>query len=64
MMDTCRSARMRNQDRLRELARVQDGHVEIFCSHDAREWEKAILQSRTVRVDSTAMPSAAGRQSS
>ena len=64
MMDTYRSARMRNQNRLRELAQVQDGHVEIFCSHDAREWEKAILQSRTVRVDSTAMPSAAGRQSS
>lgn len=64
MMDTYRSARMRNQDRLRELARVQNGHVEIFCSHDAREWERAVNQAHSVRVDSTAMSPAAGKQSS
>ena len=64
MMDTDRSARVLNQNRLRELALAHERKVQVFCSHDAREWERAVAQAPTVRTDSTVMPSAAGRQSS
>jgi glyoxylase-like metal-dependent hydrolase (beta-lactamase superfamily II) len=62
LMDTDRAARLHNQNRLRELARVPGQNIEIFCSHDAREWERATTRARTDRVDS-AMPSATGKQS-
>jgi glyoxylase-like metal-dependent hydrolase (beta-lactamase superfamily II) len=37
MMDTDRSLRFENQDRLRELKRDHGGEITIFCSHDALE---------------------------
>ena len=64
MMDTDRPARLHNQSRLRELALSRDHQpVEIFCSHDVREWERAVARARKLRVDSSAMPSATGKQS-
>jgi len=64
MMDTDRPARLHNQSRLRELALSRDHQpVEIFCSHDAREWERAVARARKLRVDASSMPSAIGKQS-
>ncbi|HLV20459.1 MAG TPA: MBL fold metallo-hydrolase [Polyangiaceae bacterium] len=40
MMEKDRSARLDNQARLRELRRAASGEVEIFCSHDVREFER------------------------
>jgi hypothetical protein len=36
-METDRGARLRNQERLRELLREREGEVAILCSHDAAE---------------------------
>ena len=46
MMDTDRSLRFQNQERLRELKREHGSEITIFCSHDAKELEA--LQSRPV----------------
>jgi glyoxylase-like metal-dependent hydrolase (beta-lactamase superfamily II) len=37
IMEADREARLRNQDRLRGLARERGGEVGVFCSHDAAE---------------------------
>jgi glyoxylase-like metal-dependent hydrolase (beta-lactamase superfamily II) len=37
LMEVDRSARLANQERLRELKRARGGEVEIFCSHDVVE---------------------------
>ncbi len=37
LMETDRGARLRNQERLRELLREREGEVAILCSHDAAE---------------------------
>ncbi len=49
MMETDRVARMRNQDRLRALARTRGDEVAIFCSHDLREWERAAEPGQKAR---------------
>lgn len=40
MMEKDRSARLRNQERLRDLRRSHGDEVEIFCSHDPHEFER------------------------
>lgn len=40
MMEKNRKARLWNQGRLRELKRNHSAAVEIFCSHDVREFER------------------------
>lgn len=40
MMEKDRSARLRNQQRLRELKRSQSRNVKIFCGHDLSEFER------------------------
>jgi glyoxylase-like metal-dependent hydrolase (beta-lactamase superfamily II) len=40
LMEKDRRARLNNQERLRALRRTQSGKVEIFCSHDVREFER------------------------
>ncbi|MFG6205907.1 MBL fold metallo-hydrolase [Pseudomonas retamae] len=42
MMDSDRHARLHNQQRLRELAADARAAVKIYCSHDARELERAM----------------------
>ncbi len=39
MMDTDRAARLKNQARLRRLAREREDEVRIFCAHDAVEFD-------------------------
>lgn len=41
MMDTDRRERLHNQQRLRQLAADGGAAVDIFCSHDARELQRA-----------------------
>ena len=40
MMDKDRNARLHNQERLRRLKESSADRVEIFCSHDVREFER------------------------
>lgn len=40
LMEVDRTARLRNQSRLRELSRRRDAEVGIFCAHDAVELEQ------------------------
>lgn len=40
LLDRDRSERLRNQERLRELARTHAGQVDIFCAHDVTEWKR------------------------
>jgi len=42
IMDTDRSARAANQERLRQLKRQHADTVAVFCSHDARELDAAL----------------------
>jgi ABC-type proline/glycine betaine transport system ATPase subunit len=57
MMDTDRVARVQNQRRLRELKRRHGETVDVFCSHDLREFERAA--HRTAQVPA-AVPAAFG----
>jgi glyoxylase-like metal-dependent hydrolase (beta-lactamase superfamily II) len=41
MLEKDRQARLQNQRRLRQLKRQHGTEVEIFCSHDVREFEQA-----------------------
>lgn len=43
--DVDRLARMRNQERLRQLAREQIGQVRVFCSHDPTEFAQLKSQA-------------------
>jgi glyoxylase-like metal-dependent hydrolase (beta-lactamase superfamily II) len=54
LMEVDRAARIRNQQRVRELALAHGGEVRIFCAHDAREFE--ILSCAHVAADRTAQP--------
>lgn len=38
--DVDTDARVRNQERLRKLAREKAGEVSVFCAHDSVEWER------------------------
>lgn len=40
MMEKDRTSRLANQERLRELCRTRSGEVDVFCSHDVREFER------------------------
>jgi hypothetical protein len=40
LMEKDRRARLSNQSRLRQLRRAHPGQVDIFCSHDVREFER------------------------
>lgn len=51
MMEVDRTARLRNQDRLRALLRDEAGKIDIFCAHDSVEY------GRHVGVE-TAIPAA------
>ena len=50
MMEVDRTARLTNQQRIRELALTRQGDVRIFCAHDAREFE--LLSGQHVAPDS------------
>jgi len=41
MMEKDRSARLRNQERLRTLAKEHRSEVTVLCSHDRTEFERA-----------------------
>src|SRR5690606_30799882 len=40
MMEKNRAARLWNQKRLRDLRRDHPGEIEVFCSHDVKEFER------------------------
>lgn len=48
MMDTDRTARLKNQARLRRLALEREGEVRIFCAHDANEFDILAAQDPLV----------------
>jgi len=50
MMEVDRTARLNNQQRIRDLALQRRGDVRIFCAHDAREFE--LLSGQHVAPDS------------
>jgi glyoxylase-like metal-dependent hydrolase (beta-lactamase superfamily II) len=37
-----RQARLKNRERLRELKRRHGGQIDVFCSHDLREFERCV----------------------
>ena len=45
MMEKDRGARLRNQQRLRELVRDQIGKVTVLCAHDNAEFEALAQRS-------------------
>lgn len=47
LMEKDRAARLHNQDRLRALVRDHSDEVEVFCSHDLREFERLSQGLRT-----------------
>lgn len=53
MMEKDRSARLRNQRRLRELRRARAGEVDVFCAHDLLELER--LSGRSAEVPARAI---------
>ncbi|KLJ01944.1 beta-lactamase [Luteimonas sp. FCS-9] len=55
MMELDRDARLRNQQRLRDLARTAQG-IDIFCSHDVAEFERLSGRSARVPAAGFAMP--------
>ena len=48
MLEKDRGARLRNQERLRELRRQHASDVDIFCAHDVLEFER--LAGRSARI--------------
>jgi hypothetical protein len=48
MMEKNRSARLHNQERLRELRRAHAAEVTIFSAHDVEEFER--LSGRSARL--------------
>ena len=56
MMEKNRSARLSNQQRLRELKRDRSGEVEIFCAHDIVEFERLSGHSARVPADRMLRP--------
>ncbi len=53
LMEKDRSARLRNQKRLRELRRARSQEVEIFCAHDIVEFER--LSGRSAQIPAEAL---------
>lgn len=53
MLEKDRSARLANQQRLRELRRQHTADVDIFCSHDVLEFER--LAGRSARIPADRM---------
>jgi glyoxylase-like metal-dependent hydrolase (beta-lactamase superfamily II) len=58
MMEKDRDARLANQQRLRELRRVQGTQVEVFCSHDVTEFERLAGRSARMPAQAPVRPSA------
>jgi glyoxylase-like metal-dependent hydrolase (beta-lactamase superfamily II) len=58
-MEKDRKARLQNQVRLRELRRQHGSAVEIFCSHDALEFERCSARPAGVPAQALAEPSEA-----
>jgi glyoxylase-like metal-dependent hydrolase (beta-lactamase superfamily II) len=56
LMEVDREARLRNQDRLRRLARDRTQDLRLFCSHDAIEFETFAKQSRVPISSQSAKP--------
>lgn len=50
MMDANREARLHNQKRLRALSRDRASEVQMFCSHDAIEFEKFADREKALAV--------------
>jgi glyoxylase-like metal-dependent hydrolase (beta-lactamase superfamily II) len=59
-MEVDRDSRLRNQQRLRDLAMTQAGAVRIYCSHDAHELDNARQHQPTANAHAAGMASAAG----
>jgi len=59
MLEKDRKARLWNQRRLRQLRRAHGNEVELFCSHDLREFER--LSGRSARLPTAAVASARSR---
>src|SRR4051812_34096217 len=55
MMEKDRKARLRNQQRLRELRRAHSADVTIFCGHDIEEFER--LSGHSARLPPEALSS-------
>ena len=53
MMDKDRSARLHNQQRLRELRHERGSELELYCSHDVIEFER--LSGRSARLPAEAL---------
>lgn len=53
MMEKDRAARLRNQERLRQLRRTHGAEVAFFCSHDVAEFER--LAGRSARIPAERM---------
>lgn len=51
LMEKDRRARLANQARLRELRRTDGGSVQLFCSHDVREFEHLSGRSAAVPAE-------------
>jgi glyoxylase-like metal-dependent hydrolase (beta-lactamase superfamily II) len=56
MMEKDRTARLRNQDRLRQLRVAHGQEVELFCAHDTFEFERLSGHSRRLPVSEAAAP--------
>ena len=56
LMEVDRPARLRNQDRLRELLRDQAGKIDIFCAHDAAEYGRHIGVETAIPAGSYPQP--------
>lgn len=56
MMDKDREARIRNQERLRELRRDRGETVEIFCAHDVVEFERLAGRSAELPIEAMTGP--------
>jgi glyoxylase-like metal-dependent hydrolase (beta-lactamase superfamily II) len=61
MLDKDRGARRANQQRLRELRRQHTGDVDIFCSHDVREFERLADRSARIPADRLRMTATRAR---
>jgi hypothetical protein len=55
-MDKDRAARRHNQSRLRALVRDHDREVDVFCSHEMREFESAAARERLPAAPFAAVP--------
>lgn len=60
-MEVDRGLRLRNQQRLRELATAHSGAVRIFCSHDAQELAHARRQQTPLPIGQRHAPHALGQ---